>query len=106
MRDSTLDQYKSVDNHWKMGIALTFDRKKRTRAEGSKGIRPDTVNDRVLAAINLATLVRSTCSPSKSGWALRTTDLLGYAGDRGARSISKSDMLGLLLNGSAWSRLL
>lgn len=85
----------------------TLERKKRTREEGSRGMRPEIVKGRVLAAINLATLARKTCSLSKSGWDFRFDALLSCMDDcLGARSISKSDMLGLLLNGSALSRLL
>ena len=64
MRDATLyrDNYLTINR--KTFVILTFDRKKRTRAAGSRGIRPETVNDLVLAAINLETLVRRACSPS------------------------------------------
>ncbi len=41
-----------------LNLSLTFERKKSVRVAGSKGIRPETVNGRDFAAINLATFVR------------------------------------------------
>lgn len=66
VRNSTLDRLRMrttiLRRSW--GITTTLDRKNRTRTDGSKGIRPDTVNDRVLATISLDTPVRRACSLS------------------------------------------
>jgi hypothetical protein len=76
---------------------FTFERKKRTRTDGSKGICPETVNGRLLAASTLDTLSRKIYSSSKADWSLLDAILLEVTPDfAGDRSISKSVTLGAL----------
>jgi hypothetical protein len=76
---------------------LTFERKKRTSEVGSKGMRPETVKGRDLAARTLEILSRkmySSSGPISS--LLEITRREGVADWTEPRSISKSDKLGLL----------
>jgi len=81
-------------------VGLTFERKKRTREEVSKGIRPEIVNGRDLAARTLDTLSRKRNSSSMfSSSNLEATRLDVAADGLELCSISKSNKLGLPVYG-------